>query len=364
MSGRVTAAKIMWRRLRCCQRKALKAAAGWTADMDIDEEAEWVLPGGALDERDDWRAQWVRVCMEHRLAETKRMTETVEDLWFSLRRDQRAALQTMALVMDRARRAAQTPDLDGDWSWDRWENWQSDGSDTDSDDGAGGEGGSAVGAAPEFSARGNGGQWPPGSMERYKSVQHELRDADCRLSAARVQFYRPWHGHIGSASLQMQYASVLHELRTVSVRDSSDHSGVGADPGPDAGANDEGGGAMGAEGHEQLIREQLQRESSTAACVDGLMSRGEWQRRYATVRQWLQDGSLGSGVCPGSDPSYAVMPLALCTSLEVDVALGEVPTATYPYWGQGWHVLDAERAELSVYQDQLQWLQQEVSARG
>ena len=111
---------------------------------------------------------------------------------------------------------------------------------------------------------------------------------------------------------------------------------------------------------------QLQHELSTAACVDGLVSRWEWWRRYATVRQWLQDGSLGSGMCPGSDLSYAVMPLAVCTLLEIGVALGEVLTATYPYWGQGWVqvVPDAEREGLSIHEDQLQCLQREVSARG
>ena len=197
-------------------------------------------------------------------------------------------------------------------------------------------------------------------------MQHKLCDAEYGLSAVRVRLYRPWHGYIGSDALEERYASVLRELRTVSERDSSNHSGSGADSGSNAGASDEGGGAMGVElawsAQDGVL--QLQRELSTAACVDGLVSRGEWRQRYATVRRWLRDGSLGSGVCPGSDPSYAVMPLALCTSLKVDVALGEVPTATYPYWGQGWHVPDAERAELSVYQDQLQWLQQEVSARG
>lgn len=163
----------------------MKTTASWAADLDVDEEAEWAL-----------RAQWVRVCVEDALAGTKCTAEVMDDLWFSLRRDQRAALQTMALVMNRARRAAQTPDLDGDWSLDRkWRcsrKWQSDDSDSSSDDGAGNEGGGAVGAAPACSARGDGGgggsngggNWrSPGSMERYTSVQHVLRSADCGLFA-------------------------------------------------------------------------------------------------------------------------------------------------------------------------------------
>ena len=98
-SGRITVAKAVWKRLRRRQRVALKAAADWAELIDIDKEVDWVLPEGALDERDDWRAQWVRVCMEDEMAGTRCTTAAVEDLWFSLRRDQRAALQTMALLM-------------------------------------------------------------------------------------------------------------------------------------------------------------------------------------------------------------------------------------------------------------------------
>ena len=115
-SGRATAARTMRRRLRCCQCEALKPTASLAADLDIDEEAGWVLPAGALGKQDDWRAQWVRGCVEDALAGTKCTPGAVEDLWFALRRDQRATLQTMALVMDRARRAVWTADLDGDWS--------------------------------------------------------------------------------------------------------------------------------------------------------------------------------------------------------------------------------------------------------
>ena len=81
--GRVTAAKIMWRRLRSYQREALKTTALWAADEEIDEKADWALPAGALDERDDWQVQWVRVCVEGRLAGTERTARAVEDLWFS-----------------------------------------------------------------------------------------------------------------------------------------------------------------------------------------------------------------------------------------------------------------------------------------
>ena len=74
-----------------------------------------MLPEDALDARTDWRAQWVSVCVEDALATAKSTRAALESLWFSLRRDQRAALLTMALVLDRARLAARTPDVDGDW---------------------------------------------------------------------------------------------------------------------------------------------------------------------------------------------------------------------------------------------------------
>ena len=44
-----------------------------------------------------WRTRWQR--------QSACTAEAVEDLRFSLQQEQRAALQTMALVMDRARRA-------------------------------------------------------------------------------------------------------------------------------------------------------------------------------------------------------------------------------------------------------------------
>ena len=52
------------------------------------------------------------------------------------------------------------------------------------------------------------------------------------------------------------------------------------------------------------------------------------------VRQWLQDGYLDPDVCPDSDPAYAVMPFALCTSLKTSVALhGWGPNGDLPVLG-------------------------------
>ena len=180
-----------------------------------------MLPESVMDVRVDWRVQWVRVWVEDALAGTKCTTEAVEDLWFSLRRGQRAALQTMTLVLDRARLAAQTPDVDGDWlDW-----WRSDCSDSSSDDGAA-DGGGAEGAGLVHPAQADGGcggsiggntRRLSGSMERYTSVQHELCSQHCGQRLAGLeQLYRPWHGYFGSAELQLQHVSVLRELRTVS----------------------------------------------------------------------------------------------------------------------------------------------------
>ena len=63
---------------------------------------------------------------------------------------------------------------------------------------------------------GGGGAWrSSGSMERYASVQHELRGMPLSLSVPAVQRYRPWHGYIGSIELQNRQQSVSLELRTV-----------------------------------------------------------------------------------------------------------------------------------------------------
>ena len=224
VSGRVTAAKIMWRRLQRCQREALKTAAYGATFMRIDGEAKQVLPADALDVRDDWRAQWVRVCVGSVLAETKSTAEAVEDLWFSLRQDQRAALLTMALVLFRAKRAAWTPDLDGDSDCDQM--WQSDDSNSELyPDGASNKGGGSESAVLARLARGDGGgggsdgdgAWQsPESMERYASVQHKLRSGwvDSQLGST-AQVYWPWHGYISSIVLQIRHASALRELRAM-----------------------------------------------------------------------------------------------------------------------------------------------------
>ena len=101
----------------------------------------------------------------------------------------------MALVMAQARSAARTPDIDGDWGWDRL--WRSDDSDSSSDDGTGAASGGAVDSEPAQAGGSGGGFGSDGawrSTERYALVQHELRNAACEALVHSASLQARWHG--------------------------------------------------------------------------------------------------------------------------------------------------------------------------
>ena len=157
------------------------------------------------------------MCVEDTLVTAKSTHEVVEILWFSLQQDQRAALLMMVLVLDQARLAVQMPDVDGDW--DEYHMCQSSDSDSDFElyPDASNVDGNVEGVVPAQSTRDGGGgdsSGGGGSMERYVSVQHELRGMSLSLSLPAVQWYRPWHGYVSSVKLQDRQHSVLLKLRT------------------------------------------------------------------------------------------------------------------------------------------------------
>ena len=86
-SGEITAAKVMWSCLRRCQRKPLKTTRCWAAEVGSKDDlatSEWLQQQGdavaALDEPEDWHAQWLRMCAEDAVTETQQSAESVEDL--------------------------------------------------------------------------------------------------------------------------------------------------------------------------------------------------------------------------------------------------------------------------------------------
>ena len=70
--------------------------------------------------------------------------------------------------------------------------------------------------------------------------------------------------------------------------------------------------------------------------------REEAEYPHTAVWRWLRGEAYREpevDFCPIDKAPYTwtwmVMPLALCSSLKTDVALGAIPIATHPRWGQG-----------------------------
>ena len=82
--------------------------------------------------------------------------------------------------------------------------------------------------------------------------------------------------------------------------------------------------------------------SEEVAAVRAATQQEEAKYPHAAVWLWLHGEAYQQPAvdfCPIDKAPYSwtwmVMPLALCSSLETDVALGAIPIATHPLWGQG-----------------------------
>ena len=94
-----------------------------------------------------------------------------------------------------------------------------------------------------------------------------------------------------------------------------------------------------------MLRQERRLPIETAEEVTAARSAAQQEEAeysHTAVWQWLRGEVYHEpkvDFCPIDKAPYTwafmVMPLALCSSLETDVALGAIPIATYPRWGQG-----------------------------